>query len=357
MKSVLVSAPSNIALIKYMGKFENSGNKPTNASLSFTLEKLRTFVRLSFDSQLQQDQWKLLVDPTISGLEKMALSEKGQNRFLEFFGKLKNEMNIEGCFLIESANNFPSDCGLASSASSFAALTLAAYEYNNQFLSHSWVEKKSKEILNKIGGSQYSSKLINPQRVDSKFITRELSRLSRQGSGSSCRSLVGPWGIWADDFAEPTKNAYDDLIAMAVIVEASKKEVSSSEAHKRVTTSPFFGGRPERAEHRLEQLMMTLQFRQWKKAYEICWEEFMDMHDLFHSSVPSFKYITEDSKEVFTFAQNYWTQHNHGPLVTMDAGANVHLLFQRQDRQMALDFKQHFEQRQYRVFCPEIESC
>ncbi|NUN07515.1 MAG: hypothetical protein HUU57_17360, partial [Bdellovibrio sp.] len=62
MNQVLVSAPSNIALIKYMGKIEGTGNKPTNASLSYTLENLRTFVRLT-EIEGGQDKWQALVRP------------------------------------------------------------------------------------------------------------------------------------------------------------------------------------------------------------------------------------------------------------------------------------------------------
>ena len=59
MKRIEASAPSNIALIKYMGKTSESGNWPTNASLSYTLEHLRSFVVLEPEGG-EQDQWKPL---------------------------------------------------------------------------------------------------------------------------------------------------------------------------------------------------------------------------------------------------------------------------------------------------------
>ena len=74
MNPVLVSAPSNIALIKYMGKIEGSGNKPTNGSMSYTLENLRTFVRLT-PIPGDKDQWQALVR---EDLQPLSLSEKGQ---------------------------------------------------------------------------------------------------------------------------------------------------------------------------------------------------------------------------------------------------------------------------------------
>lgn len=357
MKSVIVSAPSNIALIKYMGKITQSGNRPTNPSFSYTLDNLRTFVRLTKKSETEaKSNWKLLQDSSIPNLQEIKLSEKGQNRFLAFFEMLKVEMNLTGEYLIESANNFPADCGLASSASSFAALTLAAYEFNKVHLENSWIINKSKNVLATLASSDYSHKIIKQDKIQDTFITRELSKLSRQGSGSSCRSLVGPWGLWADDHAVAVSNSYNELIAMAVIVEDSKKLVSSSEAHLRVTSSPFFGGRPERAEHRLEQLLLTLQFHQWKKAYEICWEEFMDMHDLFHTAQPSFYYMNEDSKAVLESVRQIWATENDGPIVTMDAGANVHLLFRKDQKQLVSEVAEKMKSLGYKYHLSLSES-
>lgn len=310
MKQVTVSAPSNIALIKYMGKIEGSGNKPTNGSLSYTLENLRTYVRLT-EVEGAQDQWKPLVR---EDLQKIELSEKGQQRFIKHLQNLKDKWGVKQSFLIESANNFPSDCGLASSASSFAALTLAAAEMFQQ---------------------------INPQPwgTDKKY----LSELSRQGSGSSCRSLFTPWALWQHEYAEPMAFEVKNLHHMVVIVEDSKKEVSSSEAHKLVTTSPRFTGRPERAELRLKDLSMALQFNDWHIARQIVWDEFIDMHRLFETSTPSFTYMNDGSKKVLEDCQAFWNKWQDGPLVTMDAGANVHLLFRHDQKKQFAQYREHFE--------------
>ena len=124
MITVESSAPSNIALVKYMGKIGSEGNHPTNSSLSWTLENLRTFVRIT-EQEGDSDRWTPLER---NDLGPIALSQKSKDRFLKHFQFLRSEAGVEGAFLIESANNFPADCGLASSASSFAALTLAATE-------------------------------------------------------------------------------------------------------------------------------------------------------------------------------------------------------------------------------------
>ena len=310
MQPVTASAPSNIALIKYMGKKDGGGNTPTNASLSYTLENLRTFVRLTPLTGSDQDHWQCLQG---EGLQPLALSEKGQARFLQHLQNLKNKWNVEQNFLVESANNFPADCGLASSASSFAALTMAAAKALQPIRHQSW------------GDDQ-----------------KTLSQLSRSGSGSSCRSFFSPWALWQHEYAEPMNLPVRDLHHLVVIVEDSKKEVSSSEAHRQVLTSPRFEGRPERAELRLRDLSQALQFDDWHMARQIVWDEFMDMHRLFETSRPAFSYMTEGSRQVLEDCQKFWSKWQDGPLVTMDAGANVHMLFRSENKKQMETYQEHF---------------
>ena len=149
------NAPANIALIKYMGKLDNSKNVPLNASLSYTLNHCQTFVELEINSK-GEDYWQPL---EIQNNYPFQLSEKAQLRFLNHLKLLKKHFNCDTHFLVKSANNFPADCGLASSASSYAALTKAA--------SVAMAEIKQREPLT----------------------TTEMAYLSRLGSGSSCRSF------------------------------------------------------------------------------------------------------------------------------------------------------------------------
>jgi diphosphomevalonate decarboxylase len=305
-----------------MGKTEAQGNHPTNASLSYTLEHLRTFVRLSEISE-SQDRWQLLSGPEYQSME---LSAKGQERFLRHLGTMKKIWGISQNFLVESANNFPADCGLASSASSFAALTLAAAE-----------------MFQKIQPQ--------PRGADLKY----LSEISRMGSGSSCRSLFSPWALWQAEYAEPLKLEYTHLHHLVVIVEDGKKAVSSSEAHQLVTTSPRFAGRVERADLRLKDLIQALRFKDWPLAVQICWDEFMDMHRLFETSTPAFSYMTEDSKTVIAECKSLFDRWGDGPLVTMDAGANVHLLFRSDQLKSFNSLKAHFSEK-FQVFASSVNE-
>lgn len=291
---VKVQAPSNIALIKYMGKSQVEGNRPTNASLSYTLNHLVTEIEINDVIDGEEDRIQALSKEKYS----LVLSEKGKKRFLDFFSILKNEFSIPGHYVISSGNNFPSDCGLASSASSFAALTKAAYEL-----------ARSKGVLSRPWSSE------------------ELARLSQRGSGSSCRSFFSPFSLWDDEGARAIDLGIDQLLHSVLILEDSKKEVSSSQAHVQVLTSSLFKGRVERAERRLSSLIESLRSKDWKSSYQICWEEFWDMHVLFETSVPSFGYFNGPAITALNELRSHWNENGDGPLVTMDAGPNIHLLF------------------------------
>lgn len=295
------AAPSNIALIKYMGKLDFTKNIPSNSSLSYTLQDLKTFVEIE-RTDATEDQWLPLVQ---MGCLSPIFSSQGQQRFLTFFKKLKDVYHVKENFIIKSANNFPSDSGMASSASSFAALTMAA-----------------SDAFESLGYKNRSG--------------QKLYQLSREGSGSSCRSFFSPWAVWKGIEVFKPEIKIQKLLHDVVLVDAKIKEVSSGEAHKRVETSPHNKGRAERAEARLKDLIAAFNEDNWKGAYNIVWDEFMDMHDLFETSEPLFCYRTAKSYSALQMIREFWQGKNDGPLVTMDAGPNIHLLW-REDQQLLRD--------------------
>lgn len=298
-------APANIALIKYMGKVNVLENQPSNDSLSYSLDHLVTVVELS-RSESGRDEWKPLNQ---DGFEPIELSAKGAERFLTHLDFLKAQMQVPGHYTVKSANNFPSDCGLASSASSFAALTKAAHKLALDC-------SLDREAVEGLG-------------------IQDLAQLSRKGSGSSCRSMFSPWALWRAQMVEGLNLPFSFLHHQVVILEKAKKEVSSSEAHKRVVTSELFQGRSARAEKRLKSLLESLNKQQWRTCCELVWADFWDMHALFETSDPSFGYMTNGSMSVLEVVRETWRKENDGPMATMDAGANVHLMYRPDQTAMA----------------------
>ena len=306
MQQWLADAPANIALIKYMGKQDKETNIPANPSLSYTLNHLRSYVSLEHINS-QRDFWEPLELP---GTLAMPLSANEQQRFLMHLEFLKAHFNYHGAFIVRSTNNFPSSTGLASSASSFAALTQCAI----------------------LALCELTQTPI-PDR-------EEQAKLSRQGSGSSCRSFFSPWALWEGDTVKPITIPYDNLLHEVIIVSHSPKAVSSSEAHNRVVTSPQYQTRPHKAQKHLRQLLEAFQARQWAEAYAICWREFQDMHALFSSSTQPFSYITPQTQALLNQLKTRWEARGDGPIVTMDAGPNIHLLYRPDQAEEARVFKQ-----------------
>lgn len=306
--SWFAKAPANIALIKYMGKKDETLNLPDNPSLSYTLDNLLSSVSLEHQPG-KKDFWGPL---NIPGSENFQLSTKGQERFLAHLAFIKQYFRYEGAFLVKSNTNFPQGTGLASSASSFAALTKAA------LLAITEIMKRPPLPLN------------------------EASRISRQGSGSSCRSFFSPWAIWETTEATAIDLPYKNLIHEIVLISHEQKKISSSEAHRLVKTSKHYAERPERAKQRLHDLIASLSDKNWAKAYEITWDEFHDMHLLFETAEKPFYYMTEESKKLLHTLQKFWDKLGDGPLVTMDAGPNIHLLYRPDQEALSREFKKHY---------------
>jgi len=148
--------------------------------------------------------------------------------------------------------------------------------------------------------------------------------------------------LWDKDGVKAIDLPYQKLIHHVVIISHDEKNVSSSEAHQRVTSSHLFEGRPQRAEENLKMLLESFQQKNWKRSYEIVWQEFSDMHQLFETAKQPFKYINDDSQFVLNYLQQYWGKAGDGPLVTMDAGPNIHLLFRDDQHLLADEMRNEF---------------
>ncbi len=196
MQKSTAIANSNIAIIKYWGKRDEQLMLPTNSSISFTMdEQLSTVTTVEFDNSLKQDE--LVLDDAPS-------KEKELLRVSGFLDLVRAKAGVAARARVVSKNSFPKAAGLASSASAFAALSLAA--------------------------SKAAGLSLAPD---------ELSVLARMGSGSACRSIYGgavEWqkGIKADgsdsfavELSPPEK--WKELRNAIVILDSKEKKNQSQE--------------------------------------------------------------------------------------------------------------------------------
>ncbi len=331
--SILVRAPSNIALVKYMGKDTDASsgaagpNVPTNGSLSMTLDSLCTLMefRPSSGSRFIAELPRLAGFSPRAGTSTQApsvphLSDQGTDRLLAHVERVRGALpellsDLGGAsakaqgWEIRSANTFPAASGIASSASSFAAVTLATV----------------------IAGATDQAR-VRRALDEGTALRRRIARLSRQGSGSSCRSFEGSFVEWQGEDAQAVKSSMPKLLDLVLVIGAEEKEVSSSQAHLRVKSSPLWEGRVSRVQSRLRRLAPALAAGSFSDVAAIAWEELWEMHSLFHTAADPFTYWLPGSVKALRWASAYRSE----AIVTMDAGPNVHFLVPESARDLWL---------------------
>lgn len=317
---IRVRAPSNIALIKYMGKSDSTKNLPENPSLSMTLDRLCTYLEVEI---LEDGADRFQLDPRLpelpSGIRTCPVSfeekavakfERHYRRVQSRMGELASARTDKPSVIVRSVNTFPAGSGIASSASAFAALTLGA------FLASAQDVAANVELF----GSEKGTAL-----------KRKLARVSREGSGSSCRSFEGPFVQWQGEDATLCPSKLPPIAHFVVVVSAGEKKVSSSEAHLRVKKSPLWTGRVERVTERFEKTRRAIELGDLASVSKLAWSEMWEMHSLFHTSEDPFTYWNPQTIEGLHFLEESLRSSNP-PIVTLDAGPNIHILVAESER-------------------------
>lgn len=297
MQKATAIACSNIALIKYWGNFDARLRMPLNDSLSMNLEALTSQTTVEFDDALAQDEI------VING---EAADDKTRARISQQLDRIRSEAKITSPARIHSKNNFPSATGLASSASAFAALTLAAAHAAGLELSE-----------------------------------RNLSILARQGSGSAARSIPAGFVEWlaATNVTSTSAQSYArqllapeawDLRDVIAIVSREAKQVGSSEGHAIVNTSPFIGERLARLPIRYHRVRRELLNKNLKGMGTEIEAEAIELHMLAMTSRPPIFYWSPATVRVMD-AVRHWRAEGLEAYYTLDAGPNVHVLVEAKD--------------------------
>lgn len=281
-------AHPNIAFIKYWGNIDSSLRLPANGSISMTLAALETKTTVEFSENLQSDH------VVINGDEA-----KGQSysRVTQHLDRIRMLSGLNMRAKVTSQSNFPLSIGLASSASGFAALTLAA--------------SKAAEL---------------------ELPLKDLSILARKGSGSACRSIFGGFVEWyaskddADSYAEQiVDQTYWNLIDIITIVREEEKELSSTRGHAAAESSPLQNGRVQDAVRRLGECRRAILDRNFNKLALIVEADSNMMHSVMLTSNPPILYW---EPATVTIMRNIvsWRREGLEVCYTIDAGPNVHCI-------------------------------
>ncbi|MNK47220.1 hypothetical protein D3C87_660260 [compost metagenome] len=310
------SAPSNIALVKYWGKKENQ--VPANPSISFTLNNCKTITKLSFDKK--ENNGSFSFDLLFEGQPKESFRpkiEKFFERVVQYLPFLK-----EYHFTIDTQNTFPHSSGIASSASGMAALAMNLMSLEKQ---------------------------LNPQMTEEYFY-QKTSFLARLGSGSAGRSVKGKVVIWGNhtattgssnlygipfEGAHKIFNNYQDTI---LLVDKGEKQVSSTVGHDLMHGHPFAEQRFTQAHENLSAMKEALSSGDLDTFIKITESEALTLHAMMMTSMPYFILMKPNTLEIINRIWKFRSETNTPVCFTLDAGANVHMLYPENVSSKVLDF-------------------
>jgi diphosphomevalonate decarboxylase len=304
MSQARAIANPNIALIKYWGNRDDRLRLPANGSISFTLDGLETETLVHFDDHLPADQMTLNQRPA---------TEVELARVSQHLDLIRDLAGMDVPALVDSRNNFPAGAGIASSASAFAALTLAG------------VSAAGLELTRE-----------------------ELSRLARRGSGSAARSIHPGFVEWyagdddqssfAESIAPPSHWGLVDLITL---VNKKHKQVGSTQGHHLASSSPLQACRVQDAARRLEVCRQAILSKNFSALAAIVEQDSNLMHAVMMTSTPQLFYWDPASITLMRTIQG-WRQSGLAACFTLDAGPNVHCLTTEADADEVEDrLKEH----------------
>jgi diphosphomevalonate decarboxylase len=230
------------------------------------------------------------------------VDDKALARTVAFLDVVREWSGMKTKAKVYSQNNFPSDAGIASSASAFSALALAG---------------------SRAAGLKLSAK--------------KLSILARMGSGSACRSVVDGFGEWQKGTVSENSYAKQvapvshwDLVDIVAVVSAEKKKTGSTEGHNEAETSPYFRQRLVNLPKRISSLKKDFLKKDFDEFGKLLEEEAIDLHVMAMTSKPPIYYLNSGTFSVMAKLKEL-REKGTGGYFTMDAGPNVHVICQGKD--------------------------
>ena len=310
--------PSNIALVKYWGK--KNPQLPENTSISFTLSNCHTTTTLTYGKRKDVKgtyDFKVILD----GKEQEDFKPKIET----FFKRIERYVPFlrEYTFVIDTKNSFPHSSGIASSASGMSAIALCLMS----------IEKE-----------------ININLTEEAFY-QKASFLARLGSGSACRSVKGDIVVWGaheniegssdlygipyiDGVASIFKNYQDTIL----LIDKGEKQVSSTVGHNLMHGHPFAEQRFLQAQENINKIKDIFANSDVDQFIELVESEALTLHAMMMTSHPYFILMKPNTLEVINEVWTYRKKTGSKLCFTLDAGANVHLLYPEIEKEAVQEF-------------------
>lgn len=281
-------AYTNIALIKYWGKKNQTLKLPYTNSLSLTLDRFYTDTKACV---INNDQDIIYLNQTL-------LDQTQSQRIRNYLDTIRQMYSFNEHFQIDTVNHVPTSAGFASSASGFAALAAAINE----------------------------TKQLNLDK-------KQLSILARNGSGSASRSIYGGFVEWIagsdneTSFAQPIETESEiDLTILSVVINKNVKKISSTVGMENsVKSSPFYPNWVTLVASEIKEIKQAIAKKDVQKIGEIAEHNAMSMHALTLSANPSFTYFEPETIKILQIIHEL-RQKGILAYATIDAGPNVKII-------------------------------
>jgi len=316
-------SPSNIALVKYWGKYGEQ--LPKNASISYTLSNCHTQTTLSYTKKPSQGfDFEVYFD----GKRELGFEPKIAKFFerVEFYLPFLKEYK----FKIETTNSFPHSSGIASSASGMSALACCLVSIEKSLQSSSTTQ---------LDGTLSAGEI------------QKASFLARLGSGSACRSIEGDLIVWGEhpdidgssnlfgikypySVHENFKNYQDTIL----LVDKGEKQVSSTVGHDLMHSHPFAKQRFQQANKNLSKLIPVLKNGELAEFIKIVESEALSLHAMMLTSMPYFILMKPNTLEIINRIWSFRKETKSNVCFTLDAGSNVHVLYPAAEKASVVSF-------------------
>jgi len=302
------TSPSNIALIKYWGKYGRQ--YPRNASISLTLDQAYSDTSVEY------------VEREVAG-ESVSIDfyfeDKANAAFEQKLEKFLNSILDEVSFLrthhltIRSSNSFPHSAGIASSASAMSAVAMCLCQIENTI------------------GEPYAS----PEAL-----LQKASYLARLGSGSACRSVYPIAAVWGEHsaiaaasndhaipYAEHLHEVFQSYKNDILIVSRKEKKVSSTQGHALMENNVYAASRYAQAEERMTRLLAAMKAGDLETFGEIVEGEALSLHAMMMAANDPFILLQPNTLEVLARVKDFRSESKVPLYFSLDAGPNPHLLY------------------------------
>jgi diphosphomevalonate decarboxylase len=296
MPKTTIRAGSNIAFIKYWGVDDATINLPQTSSISMTLADAYTTTTVEWQNGSAQANDEITVD------DRTLTGEAGA-RIVRHLDRIRALAGSDQRARVASCNNFPMASGIASSASGFAALTVAAC-----------------------------------QALALDLEPTDLSALARLGSGSAARSLFGGYVQWdrgVDHASSVARMLFPPehwrLYDLVAIVSSAEKKVSSEGGHRIAATSPLNLARVDHVKTLLPVVQRAIAGHNLAHLGEAIEWDALAMHAVMQTGKPSLLYWQPGTLEVMQAVRSWRTEEGLVSYFTIDAGPNVHVICAAED--------------------------